>query len=179
MLAPITSFTCEEVWKSLPHVEGRPQSVHLSTFLSAADILRGASEQDSTQRGDWETLLSVREQVLKALEDARNNKLIGANLEAQVKLVASEALYPVLERHKDELRYLFIVSQVTLERAASGNGTGGLTVEIAKADGKKCERCWNYSVHFGEYPDYPTVCERCAPVLREIEAGGDTASSKT
>lgn len=179
VLAPIMSFICEEVWNLLPKVEGRLESVHLSRFMAPAEILKSAGEQDSTQRGDWETLLSVREQVLKALENARNSKLIGANLEAQVKLVASDALYPVLERHKDELRYLFIVSQVTLERAASGNGTGGLTVEVAKADGKKCERCWNYSVHVGENPDYPTVCERCAPVLREIEAGGDPASSKT
>jgi isoleucyl-tRNA synthetase len=141
--------------------------------------LQGAGDQGSTQGGDWETLHNVRDQVLKALEDARNNKLIGANLEAKVKLIASDAIYPVLERHKDDLRYLFIVSQVNVERSASGNGTGGLTVEVAKADGQKCERCWNYSTHVGENPEYPTVCERCAPVLQEIEAGGDPPSSKT
>jgi isoleucyl-tRNA synthetase len=66
---------------------------------------------------------------------------------------------------------LFIVSQVTLEHSMSGNGTGGLKVEVSKADGEKCERCWNYSTHVGEDSKYPTVCERCAPVLRELEGG--------
>jgi isoleucyl-tRNA synthetase len=130
------------------------------------------------QIADWETLHNVRDQVLKSLEDARNNKLIGANLEAQVKLIASDAVYPVLERHKDDLRYLFIVSQVNVERSPSGNGTGGLTVEVSKASGAKCERCWNFSTSVGEDPEYPTVCERCAPVLKELEAGGDPPSSK-
>jgi isoleucyl-tRNA synthetase len=179
ILAPIMSFSCDEVWKSLPHVEGRPESVHLSTFWGAADILKGSGEQDRAQISDWETLHNVRDQVLKALEDARNNKLMGANLEARVKLIASDAVYPVLERHKDDLRYLFIVSQVNVEHSPSGNGTGGLTVEVAKADGQKCERCWNYSKHVGENPEYPTVCERCDPVLKELEAGGDPPSSKT
>ena len=171
LLAPVMSFTCDEVWGSLPQVTGKGESVHLSTFLSPAEILQGASEQDGTEKADWERLQSVREQALKALEEARNSKLIGANLEAKVKLTASDSLYPILERHKDFLRYLFIVSQVTLEHSASGNGTGGLAVEVAKADGTKCERCWNYSTRVGEDREYPTVCERCAPVLREIEHG--------
>jgi isoleucyl-tRNA synthetase len=79
-------------------------------------------------------------------------------------------VYPVLERHQDDLRFLFIVSAVQLERSASGNGTAGLTVEVSKSPGRKCERCWNYSTHVGEDPEYPTVCERCAPVLKELEA---------
>jgi len=179
ILAPIMSFSCDEIWKSLPQVQGRPESVHLAGFWRAEEFLKGATDQDSTQTADWDTLHHVREQVLKALEDARHNKLIGANLEAKVKLIASDAIYPVLERHKADLRYLFIVSQVNVERSASGNGTGALTVEVAKADGQKCERCWNYSVHVGEDRDYPTVCERCAPVLKELEAGGDPPSSKS
>jgi isoleucyl-tRNA synthetase len=179
ILAPITSFTCEEVWQLLPQVRGRAESVHLSTFWAAPEILNGASDQDSIETADWDSLHNVRDQVLKSLEEARNKKLIGANLEAQVKLVASDALFPVLERHKDDLRYLFIVSEVTLERSASGNGTGGLTVEVSKAAGQKCERCWNYSRRVGENSKYPTVCERCAPVLDEIEAGGERPPSKT
>ena len=177
-LAPIMSFTCDELWQQLPRVEGRSGSVHLSAFLTPDEIVKGASDQDNAEKTDWETLHGIREQVLKSLEEARNSKLIGANLESKVKLTASDALYAVLERHKDELRYLFIVSQVKLERAASGNGTGGLTVEVSKADGAKCERCWNYSTHVAEDAEYPTVCERCAVVLRDLEAGGDSSSSK-
>ena len=178
LLAPIVSFTCDEVWQLLPKVQERPESVHMSVFPTSAEILKGASEPDKNEIDDWTTLHSVREQVLKSLEEARNQKLIGKALEAQVKLTASESLYEVLERHQDDLRYLFIVSQVKLERAASGNGTAGLTVEVSKADGAKCERCWNYSTHVGEDAEYPTVCERCAVVLKELEATGNSASSK-
>jgi len=111
----------------------------------------------------------VRTEVLKALEEARQSKRIGgANLEAQVTVTAAEPVYSVLARYKDRLRYLFIVSAVTLLQGKSGNGTGGVSVRVSKADGKKCERCWNYSVHVGEDSVYPTVCERCSAVLKEI-----------
>jgi isoleucyl-tRNA synthetase len=172
LLAPIMSFTSEEVWDYLPKVAGRSKSVHLAWFPSAEDILGKAqsaassSEEESSSR-DWATLRSVRDEVLKALEEARNNKLIGTGLEAQVIVAASDPVYSVLARHADQLRYLFIVSAVTLTRA-SGNGTGSVHVEVKKADGLKCERCWNYSTHVGEDKDYPTVCERCSAVLKEI-----------
>jgi isoleucyl-tRNA synthetase len=74
-----------------------------------------------------------------------------------------------LSHHEDQLRYLFIVSAVVLEQGTS-NGSSGVHVEARKADGKKCERCWNYSIHVGEDAAYPTVCERCSARLKEIEA---------
>ncbi|HET8826392.1 MAG TPA: isoleucine--tRNA ligase [Terriglobales bacterium] len=169
LLAPIMSFTCDEVWQYLGTMQAREESVHMSRFPSAADILGGSVNTDDAQLQEWTTLRGVRDQVLKALEETRNQKQIGKSLEAQVKLVASDALYPVLERHKDELRYLFIVSQVTLEKSPSGNGTNPLTVEVVKADGQKCDRCWNYSIHVGQDKEYPTVCERCSAVLKEME----------
>jgi isoleucyl-tRNA synthetase len=123
--------------------------------------------KDGSSDEGWTTLRAVRDEVLKALEEARNNKLIGTGLEAQVIIGASDPVYSVLSRHADQLRYLFIVSAVTLVRG-SGNGTGGVHVEVKKADGAKCERCWNYSTHVGEDKNYPTVCERCSAVLKEI-----------
>jgi isoleucyl-tRNA synthetase len=170
LLAPITSFTCDEVWQYLPALPDRPASVHLANFPSVSDILGGsAPADDPQQRADWSALLAVRTEVLKALEDARQSKLIGgANLEAQVTVTAAEPVFSVLSRYKDRLRFLFIVSAVTLLPGKSGNGTGGVSVQVSKADGKKCERCWNYSTHVGEDPDYPTVCERCRAVLKEI-----------
>ena len=171
LLAPITSFTSEEVWQYLPAVPDRPASVHLAEFPKTADILGGASlVDDPKQREDWATLRVVREEVLKALEDARNSKLIGGSLEAQVKVVASDPVYSVLSRYQEQLRYLFIVLEVMLERGTSGNGTGGVTVQVGKAAGRKCERCWNYSTHVGDDPAYPMVCERCSAVLKELEA---------
>ena len=174
LLAPIMSFTCEEVWQYLPKVPGRSESVHVAQFPTTEGILRGGSatgESAKKQAEDWSVLRAVREEVLKALEEARNKKLIGSGLEAQVTVGAAEPIYSVLARYQEQLRYVFIVSAVKLERAASGNGTGGISVGVEKAPGKKCERCWNYSVHVGEDSAYPTVCERCSAVLREIENG--------
>jgi isoleucyl-tRNA synthetase len=168
LLAPITSFTSEEIWQFLPKVEDREESVHLATFPATAEILgAGVTERDEAQGKDWTTLRSVRDEVLKALEEARNQKLIGTGLEAQVRVTAPDPVYSLLKRYEDQLRYLFIVSAVSLVQA-SGNGSGGVHVEVKKADGLKCERCWNYSTHVGEDPNYPTVCERCAAVLKEI-----------
>ena len=171
LLAPIVSFTCDEVWQYLPALPDRPPSVHLANFPAASDILGGRAipVDDPKQREDWNTLLAVRTDVLKALEEARQSKLIGgANLEAQVTVTAAEPVLSVLERFQDRLRYLFIVSSVALQPAASGNGTGGVSVQVSKAEGKKCDRCWNYSTHVGEDPVYPTVCERCSAVLKEL-----------
>jgi isoleucyl-tRNA synthetase len=172
LLAPITSFTCDEVWTYLPKVQERAESVHLTSFPPAEQILGTDSPaHDAKQREEWTTLRSVREQVLKALEEARNAKRIGVGLEAQVTLTAAEPLYSVLSRFQAGLRYLFIVSAVKLEAKATGNGSSSpLSIQISRAEGKKCERCWNYSIHVGEDGKYPGVCERCSAALEQIEA---------
>jgi len=178
LLAPIMSFTCDEVWQYLPKLDGRPASVHLAKFPEAKDVLgEGVPVDDPKHEEDWTKLLAVRDSVLKALEEARNKKEIGKSLEAQVKVTASDPYYAVLERYSPDLRYAFIVSQVELERGPSRNGTGHLAVEVAKAAGIECERCWNYSTRVGEDPKYPTLCERCTPVVKEIEGSGPSGLS--
>jgi isoleucyl-tRNA synthetase len=170
-LAPIMSFTCEEIWTFLPKIASREESVHLAQFSAATEILGGAAipATGSKSDEDWASLRTVRDEVLKALEEARNNKLIGTGLEAQVAITAADPAYSVLARHREQLRYLFIVSAVTLTEG-SGNGTGALHIEVKKADGAKCDRCWNYSTRVGEDKTYPTVCERCSAVLKALEA---------
>ncbi len=169
LLAPIMSFTTEEVWGYLPKVRDRAESVHLALFPSAANLLgEGTVIEDPQQKQDWTALLAIRDEVLKALDTARNEKLIGKPLEAQVIISAADPAYSLLSRYQEQLRYLFIVSAVTLKQAA-GNGTAAVHVEVKKADGAKCERCWNYSIHVGEDKEYPTVCERCSAVLKELE----------
>jgi isoleucyl-tRNA synthetase len=171
LLAPVMSFTSDEVWGYLP-AAGRSESVHLEHFPAPAELtgeLPKNFDVDAT-KNDWQTLLSVRDEALKALEAARNEKRIGGSLEAQIRLAAPPSVYPLLDRYKDELRYLFIVSGVILEKAAASNGGSGIKFEVSEAPGQKCERCWNYSTHVGEDKVYPTVCERCSKVLAEIEA---------
>jgi isoleucyl-tRNA synthetase len=173
LIAPTLVFTSEEVWKHLPHLAGEPDSVHMTLFPAAEDF---ELVLDPGRASNWDRLLAVREEVLKALEPLRAAKTISANLEARVTLVASGELAVLLQTYRAYLPALFIVSQVELQ-TGTGNGgasTGieGLEVRAERAHGKKCERCWNYSIHVGENADYPTFCERCVAALEEIERDG-------
>src|SRR5262249_13418032 len=112
----------------------------------------------------------VRQDVLKSLEIARNEKLIGAPLEARVHLAANGDLYPLLEEYAQELPALFIVSQVLLNEAA----TGDVAVKIERAAGVKCERCWKYTTDVGSNAAFPTICDACArAVLDNDHADGN------
>jgi isoleucyl-tRNA synthetase len=175
LLAPVLVFTTEEIWKMLPSDTQGTGSVHQAEFAEAdslaSGISRGAAEQ-------WGRLAQVRSAVLVALEQARVAKAIGGGLEAKVKLCAgSEApgLQKLLQERRDVLPALFIVSQVEVESATPAGAMQsellpGLAIKIERADGAKCERCWNYSTHVGENTRYPTVCERCIVALAEIES---------
>lgn len=170
LIAPVMSFTADEVWQYLPSVPDRPSSVHLDTFWNESQLAPEDTRHLNLQQ-EWEALLKVRVEVLKALEAARERKEIGSGLEAQVTLHVPDSLYPVLEKYKSELRYIFIVSRVELLKSAATNGSDGLKISVSRAPGQKCERCWNYSTHVGENSNYPMVCERCSAVLEEIERG--------
>ena len=172
LLAPVLSFTSDEVWGFLPAVANREASVHLALFPDPKQLraAAGASEgQADALLKDWADLQMVRDEVQKALESARDQKLIGKALEAEVEIQAPATLFTLLERHRNDLRYLFLVSSVQLSNAAAENGgSGGIQVKIRTAPGHKCERCWNYSSEVGKDARYPTVCERCSEALREI-----------
>jgi len=153
-------------------VKGRAESVHEALFSSAEEIAGGITSDVNAElaRSDWEALMAVRSEVLKALEEARNSKLIGGSLEAKVSISAPRALLPVFDRRRADLRFAFIVSEVELHESENGDGAAKLGVKVTKADGQKCERCWNYSVHVGENPEYPTICERCSEALAQHPA---------
>jgi isoleucyl-tRNA synthetase len=154
LLSPILVFTSDEAWENLPARE--VPSVHIAEFAKAETA-------DADLLARWERLFAIRDEVLKALEEARNAKQIGSSLEAKVVLTTDGDTTRFLLDYFTQLRYIFIVSQVEVRE---GDAT---SVQILKADGEKCERCWNYSIHVGEYEKYPTVCERCAAALTEIE----------
>jgi len=168
LLAPILSFTSEEIWQYLPKVEGRADSVHLAMFPETTDILgENIATRETQQETDWTALRGFRTGVLQRLEELRNDKVIGSGLEAKVNVSAGGDFYQIMQRHESQLRYLLLVSSVHLEKMREGAGTGA-TISVEKADGLKCERCWNYSSHVGEDKTYPTVCERCSAVLKEL-----------
>ncbi len=171
LVAPILSFTADEVWSFLPAVSERPPSVHLAYFSKTDDITGGEADPAHVHavRADFDSLMAIRTEAMKALEVARKEKLIGSGLEAMVTVHSSENTYRLLDRYRNDLRYLLIVSAVEVKQVPSGNGNTPLRVEVSKAPGKKCERCWNYSIHVGESQRYPTMCERCLAVLEELE----------
>jgi isoleucyl-tRNA synthetase len=172
-LAPLMSFTADEIWQIMPQPADRPASVHLSLFWKRDEVLgRTVAESRSEEiRAEWTQLLAAREAVMLALEPMRKEKVIGSGLEAQVELLASGNLFSTLQKHAAGLRELFIVSRVKLTRAEGANGDSPIEVRVAKADGAKCERCWTYSTEVGKDNDYSTVCERCSAALKEINGG--------
>lgn len=157
LLAPLLAFTADEAWENVPG-QSVP-SVHMAEFPAEGRL--ETSDTDLLER--WERIFTIRDDVLKALEEARNAKQIGSSLEAKVVLTVDKDTTRFLADHFDELRYIFIVSQVEVHEGDTAN------VEIQRADGTKCERCWNYSVRVGEFEKYPTVCERCIVALNELE----------
>jgi isoleucyl-tRNA synthetase len=175
LAAPVLVFTAEEIWKYLPKTAGRPESVHMAVFPDADALACGIAAKEAEK---WERLAQVRSAVLIALEQARAAKTIGGGLEAKVRLHANSkapGLQELLKEKGSLLPALFIVSQVAVDSAESdglvpSETLPGLAVKIDRADGKKCDRCWNYSTRVGESQRYPTVCERCSEALSEIES---------
>lgn len=162
LLSPILVFTADEIWENLPADDTRPPFVHLGLLPDKS------SGRADALMADWEKLFEVRDEVLQTLEEARIAKTIGSSLEARVQVAAGGPLFELLNKFREELRYLFIVSQVELQELPATDSP--MKVEVGRASGKKCERCWNYSERVGESDRYPEVCERCLIALEEIES---------
>lgn len=164
MLAPVLSFTAEEIWRYMPHAhDDAVQSVHLASWPKVEQRYL-----DDALLKKWEKLIQVRDEVLKALEIARNQKLIGQSLEAAVELYASGWWYEFLKAEEDHLGEIFITSQALVkkdgapEQALAAETIDDLKIYVRRASGQKCERCWVYSDTVGTHPEHPTICARCA-----------------
>ncbi|MFB3884679.1 MAG: isoleucine--tRNA ligase, partial [Thermodesulfobacteriota bacterium] len=161
LLAPILSFTAEEVWKYIPSDSSKPESVHLAEFPeSKTEYL------DDALNDRWEKIWEIRAVVTKALEEARKEKVIGLSLDAQVHLYLPEKTYQFIQPYQNDLKFIFIVSSVTLHPAKSGTqDEKEPRAEVLRAEGGKCERCWNYDKSVGSHKDHPAVCERCVEAI--------------
>ena len=167
LVAPLLSFTAEEIWRHMRRPAGAPDSVHLALFPEPEELTAGLPADLPQRAANWERLVGVRDIVLKSLETARQEKTIGAPLEARVSLSANSDLYPLLEEYARELPALFIVSQVALAHQPVPE----LAVEIGRAEGVKCERCWKYTTDTGADPAWPTICLACAEAVRDTLGG--------
>jgi isoleucyl-tRNA synthetase len=165
LAAPILSFTTEEIWAVMPHRAGDPDSVHLALFPEAPPESWSSPEW----RKRFDGLFRVRSRVQEAIEakrpktkGERGPDTIGSTQEAAVTLRADGPLFDRLDADRELLAELFIVSSVHLER---GPADGDLpSVEVHRAEGEKCPRCWNYRTHFGFRGQFAELCSRCAEV---------------
>jgi isoleucyl-tRNA synthetase len=165
-MAPIISFTAEEIWQSMRQ---KSQSMEDSVFLA---LFPGFDEEfyDSALEGKWAHLFILRNEVNKAIEIKRADKVIGNSLEAKIVLRAPDSLKTLLTEYLDFLPAFFIVSAVEIavrDAAASYKSTEveGLGITIEHAPGTKCQRCWNWSERVGTFEEDPAICERCFKVL--------------
>jgi isoleucyl-tRNA synthetase len=170
LMAPVLCFTAEEVWQALRgRKAGDPieESVHTLEFPGSVDL---PADEELERR--WECLLEAREQVLKALEVARAERVLGNSLEARVTLDAEGETLALLRRYPGFLKDLFIVSEVTLGSSPAPAGAGGrpdpLAVRVERARGSKCERCWHITTDVGSDPSFSTLCGRCVGAVQSI-----------
>lgn len=162
LVAPILTFTADEVWGYLPQVDGRETSVHLAEFPAPQEL----GSRDEGLLEEWKKLLAIRDGVMVALESERKAGRIGKALEAKVRVAANGESSALLKKYAGALKEVFNVSAVEL-----AEGDGNLMAETLPADGVKCERCWNYRTDTAQYGPWPNVCGRCAEALNGMGYG--------
>ncbi|TSK04434.1 MAG: isoleucine--tRNA ligase [Geobacter sp.] len=164
MVAPVLSFTAEEVWAEMPG--DRESSVHLALFPALTPEVK-----DDALAVRWEKIIKIRSEVSKALELARVKKVIGHSLDAAVSLKASGDTEAFLKEYAAQLPEIFIVSKAELCAGLSGEvyqaeGIEGLAVAVSAAPGEKCERCWCYSEELGKDAEHSAICPKCLAAVK-------------
>lgn len=161
-LAPILSFTAEEIWQHMPG--RREQSVHLTEWFS---LNSAEDDLNACQQPNWPLLIEIRESVNKMIELYRKDGVIGSTLDAKVTLYCQDDLYSQLDEVQDELKFLLITSSVVLKNKiekttnALSSGNEGLFIEIQVSEDEKCQRCWNHCSDIGKNEEHPGLCLRC------------------
>jgi isoleucyl-tRNA synthetase len=181
LMAPVLSFTAEEIWQEIQKTEHRRQrtedrgqktDLEESVFLSSFPVVKEEFLDDELEKR-WEKLITIRDEANKALEIKRKDKFIGNALEAKLVFYLLDEEFNLLQAYKNFLPTLFIVSDV--EIYPSGQKTGeayesteikNMFIKVEKALGQKCERCWNWSESVGKFKDHPQVCERCYNAIK-------------
>jgi isoleucyl-tRNA synthetase len=162
LVAPLLAFTAEEAWQCLPAGARTQDSVHLAQMPEVREEFVNPALAER-----WAALLGVRSVVLRALEQARRDGLIGNSLEAKVIVKGSAETFRLMESFSALLPSVFIVSQVELFEDTALEEPA---VRVVRAEGAKCVRCWNYSTSVGTNPDHQDICDRC---VFQVESGAE------
>lgn len=155
ILAPMTCFTAEEIWKYMPHTENENVESVMLTYYPEVN----SKYENKELEAKWNKIIALKENVAKKLEEARAAKVIGHSLNAKVIISAEGAEYDFLKENEELLMTVFIVSGLEIVQGASD-------IKVEVADGEKCERCWMYSTTVGEDKENPTICHRCSENLK-------------
>ncbi len=175
LMAPILSFTAEEIWQFVQKLELKTQNpkpkTQNSVFLSSFPSIKKQFLDNELEKR-WESLLTIRSEANKALEIKRKEKIIGTSLDAKLVLYLQNEEFNLIQAYKDFLPTLFIVSEVEVHLfttrvvdACESAEIKDLYIKVERASGGKCERCWNWSTEVGVLEDHPQICERCHNVL--------------
>lgn len=165
MIAPVLSFTMEEVWQFMKKPASMPESVFMMPWPECKE-----DYIDEALESKWDNFIEIRSEITRVLEGARRAKTIGHSLDAKVELHATGEALAILRSVEGDLATLLIVSQAKLVEGLAGGveatGREDLKVTVQAAEGEKCERCWIYSDTVGKDAEHPTVCARCAAALK-------------
>ncbi len=169
LIAPVLSYTAEEIWRYIPKEDANMTSVQLAEMPKVNEDYINTELEEK-----WARVIEIREEIAKDLENARREKVIGHSLDAEVHIYPDEKLAGFLADLNGELATIFIVStvkvhekgQVAPEKSYRSETVEGLTVSVNQAPGQKCERCWNYSPEVGKDDDHPTVCPKCLEAVK-------------
>lgn len=156
LIAPMACYTAEEIWKYMPHTaEDNVESMMLNYWPKEKPKYDNAALEEK-----WDRIIKIKEEVAKALEEARAEKTIGHSLNAKVEITAPKEEYEFLKDKQELLQEVCIVSGIEVKEGET------LQVTVATADGEKCERCWMYSTTVGEDKEHPTICHKCSEALK-------------
>ena len=182
-MAPILTFTAEEIFRHLPSplrpVNAAGDAVLTVLAMPQPDVAR--FEAGRAARQIWENILAIRAEVTKAIEPLRKNGVVGHSLDTRIVLYLDPALQKAVKSSGADMRAVCIVSQAVLADLRNApvdavmGDLPGLAVEAGKARGEKCQRCWIYSEELGSDPAHPSVCPRCAEVLRSLPQPAEAA----
>jgi isoleucyl-tRNA synthetase len=158
-MAPILSFTTEEVWEYMPDFDGKERSVHLELF---PEVEEKYLEKLDTRK--WEEIISLRDKILKKIEEARDKKKIGDSLETEIHLKLPEKQYDLVNNNLELFKEILVVSEIYRERSQGDEEI----ISVEKSKGNKCPRCWNWFTEDTSGNKFPELCSRCASVIKEM-----------
>ncbi|NLH38470.1 MAG: isoleucine--tRNA ligase [Elusimicrobia bacterium] len=164
MTSPVLSFTSEEAWQTFKkEVDG---NISESVFLNDMSEIN-IEYKDDMLSSKWDKIISIRSSALKEIENARKNGLVGSSLEAKIIFSVGDDDYNFIEKNLNDITVSCIVSQAEVKRSQ-----GDLRIEVIKADGEKCPRCWQWSVDIGKDDRYPELCLKCASAMKKNSNNG-------